>query len=101
MAIAALQEQQVREKTITNADRIRAMSDKELAKALMKAHDGEVYIRFCKETPECVDLIERGDIPEERCLGCMMDWLLKPAEDLAPASMAEYEKQHSGLFEEE
>ena len=84
----------------TNADRIRAMSDAELAKALMKSNDAEVYIPFCKNTPECLEMLDCGEIPEERCLGCMMDWLRQPAEQTPPATMAE-EKQHSGLIEED
>lgn len=60
---------------LNNADRIRAMSDEELAKFLMKAHDCELHIPFCTNKPECHDDLDNGDIPEERCLKCMMDWL--------------------------
>ena len=84
----------------TIADRIRSMTDEELAKWLMKANDGELYIKFCKETPECMEMLERYEIPEERCLGCMIDWLQQPAEPTPPATMTD-EKEDSGLVEED
>ena len=85
---------------MTNADRIRAMTDQELAKALMKANDGELYIRFCKETPECNELLESGEIPEEWCLGCMVDWLQRPVEESQLPVRFHLDKQESGLLEE-
>ena len=49
-------------KVQTNADRIRSMSDEELAKIL-----GNKCI--CPPTSECVD-----------CVACWLEWLQKPAE---------------------
>ena len=57
----------------TNADRFRAMSDMELAKFLIKAHDCELHIPFCQEKQECCDDLE--GIQDESCLACMMAWL--------------------------
>lgn len=66
----------------TNADRIRAMSDEELATLLMTEHDYALCIPFCTNKPEC-DL-DLEDIPEERCMGCMIEWLQQPAKEAAP-----------------
>lgn len=66
----------------TNADRIRAMTDEELAKFLIKAHDCEVHIPFCQNKPECNEMLDAGvDIPPENCEACMMAWLHRPAEE--------------------
>lgn len=64
----------------TNADRIRAMSDEELAKALIEVNDSGCHIPFCKELPECQRLLDEGEIPEEKCIVCMLNWLQQPAE---------------------
>ena len=70
-----------KEKTMTNADRIRAMSDEELGMMLMKSHDGALYIPFCKDKDECFDSLDHGhDIEEEKCMHCMLDWLKQPVE---------------------
>ena len=62
---------------MTNADRIRAMSDEELAQLIYNA-DG---LGWCSDRPECAELLEMpGGIPEEKCLGCLMAWLRQPAE---------------------
>ena len=58
----------------THADQIRAMSDEELAK-LIYSVDG---IGWCKSLPECVKQV--GLIPEEKCIGCALEWLRQPAE---------------------
>jgi hypothetical protein len=54
------------------------MSDKEIARFLMAAHDCEVHIPFCKE--ECCDYLEDGITPA-RCIVCMMEWLNKPMDE--------------------
>ena len=62
----------------TNADRIRAMSDEELAQWL-NSFGGDL---FCLNKKECVELVDADkDIPAERCQRCVMDWLQQPAED--------------------
>ena len=55
----------------TNADRIRAMSDEELAKTLI---DG-----FCCHLCKYKDT-NRWDCPEE-CEKCCVEWLKQPAEE--------------------
>lgn len=61
----------------TKADRIRAMTDEELAKLLYEI-DG---LGYCKNLPECGELLDTEEgIPEEKCIGCMLQWLRQPAE---------------------
>ena len=67
-----------KQKPQTNADRIRAMSDEELAKFLKEFNDCEQHIPFCQNREECWDNIP--DIPEENCLTCLVAWLQKEAE---------------------
>ena len=63
----------------TNADKIRAMTDPELAKRLNKLTDS--YPGVCLELPEChADLDADRDIPLERCEACWIRWLRQPAE---------------------
>jgi hypothetical protein len=63
----------------TNADKIRAMTDPELAKRLSKLMDS--YPAVCRELPECYEDLEADrDIPLERCEGCWIRWLRQPAE---------------------
>ena len=61
----------------TNADRIRAMSNEELAKMLYNLSD----MLWCRELPECIDIASIEDeIPVEKCIGCALAWLHRPAE---------------------
>lgn len=65
----------------TNADHIRAMisTDEGLAEALLQAHYGGMFIPFCKNKPECMDLLEEGRIiPQEECKKCMLAWTREP-----------------------
>lgn len=63
------------EETPSNADRIRAMSDEELAEWL-NSFGGDL---FCPNKKECVELVNADrDIPAERCHRCIMDWLQQP-----------------------
>ena len=65
------------EKLPSRADRIRAMTDEELAKLLYEI-DG---LGYCKNLPECGELLDTpAGIPEEKCIGCMLNWLRQPAE---------------------
>lgn len=59
--------------TITNADRIRSMTDEELAHVLLHL-DG--FETFCTSFKECVEKTDQGeDIPESQCEACMLRWL--------------------------
>ena len=70
------------EKPPTNADRIRAMSDEELAKILIGVMDIDDKIHFCKNKPECEKLLDADDgVPAEWCEACMREWLQRPAEE--------------------
>ena len=65
----------------TNADRIRAMSDEELAEQLITVGELDEEIHFCKNLPECDDLLNTEDgVPLEKCRGCLLNWLKQPAE---------------------
>lgn len=66
-------------KPMTNAERIRTMTDEELGKFLMQAHDGALEIPFCKDRDECFDDIDA--ITNAKCMACMMGWIHQPAED--------------------
>ena len=61
----------------TNGDRIRAMSDEELAECLYHGFD----INYCTIGPQCEERLETGrGVPAEWCKGCIMKWLKQPAE---------------------
>lgn len=66
---------------MTNADRIRAMSDEELAEYLWTFDDFDMQIQFCKNLTECDKILDTDDeIPDEKCMGCLIEWLKQPAE---------------------
>lgn len=80
----------------TIADKIRAMSDEELAELL----NGE--LGFCKNLLKCgKKLLKELHIPDAWCKECILKWLREPADATKPATMADEEKQHSGLIEED
>lgn len=57
--------------SMTRADRIRAMSDEELA-----AYWAEHYDEFCPNSQECGEMLNKGqEIPAEKCIGCALRWL--------------------------
>lgn len=96
--------QQVSRKKPTMCDKIRAMSDDELTDAIYKLiyATEDLALWFCKGKKECGDLMDDDkEIPEEMCRKCLLEKLRQPVEDPAPDTMAEYEKQHSGLLEED
>jgi hypothetical protein len=60
----------------THADRFRSMTDEELAKALYYGFDTE----YCFNAPACAAMLDEPDgIPEEKCIGCLLNWLRQPA----------------------
>ena len=62
----------------TNADRIRAMSDEELAKLLYCSDS----LGWCHNLPECANMLDTDDgVPEEKCMACLAVWLKQPAEE--------------------
>ena len=64
---------------MTNADRIRAMSDDELVKFLEDA-EGGIEIPYCQQKDEC--LVMMPDIPDGECSKCLLAWLKQPAEEV-------------------
>ena len=64
---------------LTNADRIRSMSDEDLAAFLQSMLDGDTY---CTNKPECEEMLNtEACIPDEWCAQCLLNWLWKPVED--------------------
>ena len=67
---------------MTNADRIRSMSDEELAEFINLCTSSEDAPNFCRRLPECAADLEADTlIPLERCGMCLLHWLRKPAEE--------------------
>ena len=61
---------------MTNGDKIRAMTDEELADAIMKDHNIAYAIDFCHSDEKCSDYMDDGNsIPEEWCKRCLIRWL--------------------------
>lgn len=57
---------------MTRADRIRAMSDEELARYLVQYGD----VPFCRNLEECRQMLDQdADIPDEKCVVCALQWL--------------------------
>lgn len=68
-------------RTPTNGDKIRAASDEEMAKFILKSGLDET-IRFCKSKPECNEIMDSGGtITDEMCRKCCIEWLRQPAEE--------------------
>lgn len=61
----------------TNANKIRAMSDEELADAMLELGvDACEKIPFCVNSDKCNDIMDAGElIPEEMCKRCLIKWL--------------------------
>ena len=69
MAIAAMREQEGRDTNApTNADRIRAMTDEELAELIDRETDS------CAPTGDCERM-------SRDCKACWLEWLQQPAEE--------------------
>lgn len=67
---------------MTNSDRVRAMSDEELAKAINLLAEGESAIQYCRSLPECDEDLERDTvIPLDRCEKCVLHWLQQPVKE--------------------
>ena len=65
----------------TNADRIRNMTDEELAEHITSIPSYETCINFCKNIEDCRELMDMDhDIPEEWCKKCLLKWLQKEVE---------------------
>ena len=70
------------EKPKTNADRIRSMSDEELAELLYSIQNLEDKVKFCKNKIECDNILDSGkEIPDNMCKQCLVDWLQSEVEE--------------------
>lgn len=67
----------------TNADRIRSMSDEELAEAIAAIGlDKLEKIPFCNSNDLCTDILDDGKlIPESLCKQCLINWLQSEVEE--------------------
>ena len=67
--------------TVTNADRIRSMTDEELMDAMFKNTTSCIseIVPFCSNKKECEEMLETVEgIPEHLCRKCLLEWLQKP-----------------------
>lgn len=82
---------------LTIADRIRVMTDEELA-----AFWSDNYDNFCPSKPECGALLDTDQcIPGEWCAACALEWLRQPYEKTRLPKGMYLDKQESGLIEED
>ena len=71
----------VEKRKFTNADRIRAMSDEELAELLYSIQSLEDEVKFCKNKDVCADILDDGKkIPDNMCKECLIEWLQSESE---------------------
>lgn len=83
--------------TMTIADKIRAMTDEELA-----AYWTDNYDNFCQNKPECGAILDtEGCIPGEWCVRCALEWLRQPAEKPQLPFGIYDDRQESGLLEDD
>ena len=69
---------------MTYAERIRALTDEELAAAILQYTYGSVDPShwFCKGKKECGDLMDADkEIPDEMCKACILEKLRQPAKE--------------------
>ena len=60
---------------MTNGDKIRNMTDEELAEHILSTPAYETCIKFCKNREECCEIMDMdNDIPEEWCKQCLLYW---------------------------
>ena len=65
----------------SKGDLIRRMDDPELARYLYGLVNKDFDFEFCKNRPECEELVDTdGGVPEEKCLACLVEYLKMPAE---------------------
>lgn len=65
----------------TNADRIRNMTDEELAELLYSLQTEDLDGMFCKTEDKCEEMMDSGDeIPKSMCKQCLVKWLRSESE---------------------
>ena len=60
---------------MTNAEKIRSLSDEELALALYRVVCDDPEVRFCEEREECIEDLDR--VTDENCMRRLLAWLLR------------------------
>lgn len=66
----------------TNADRIRSMTDEELAELLYSLQTEDLDGMFCKTEDKCEEMMDSGDeIPKSMCKQCLVKWLKEESEE--------------------
>ena len=66
----------------TNADRIRSMTDEELAELLYSLQTEDLDGMFCKTENKCEEMMDSGDeIPKSMCKQCLVKWLKAESEE--------------------
>ena len=88
---------------MTNADRIRALTDEELCDGLFRLiYAADPATWFCHDKEECREIMERDElIPDEMCKACLLAKLKKPVDEPQPPVRFHMDKQESGLLEED
>lgn len=66
---------------ITNADRIRAMMDEELAAMIIRSQKSDPATRWCKDEYGCAGLGKDFDCTDELETSCIARWLQQPVEE--------------------
>lgn len=57
-------------------EQITSASKEELARFLVRLSENERELNFCRGLPECIAMADSGgEIPKEKCVGCMVLWL--------------------------
>ena len=99
----AIREKKEREQPKTIADTIRAMSDEDLCDVIFQlSYAVDPGCWFCTNKKECREVMDADkEIPDEWCKDCLLARLREPVPATKPATMADEEKQHSGLIEED
>ena len=66
----------------TNADKIRSMSDEELADLFYSFQNLEDEVKFCKNKGVCIDILDDGEeIPDAMCKQCLVEWIQSEVEE--------------------
>ena len=67
---------------MTNADRIRSMTDEELARHLWRIASFDNSLGYCRDLPRCQKRMDANLlVPEEWCLACLLAWLQQPVKE--------------------
>lgn len=67
---------------MTRADKIRSMTDEEMARWLYPLVVGTEAVPFCPGSEKCGELLDKdGAPPDEWCIACPVAYLGRPAEE--------------------